>query len=198
MKPRRKEKSKIMLPLTMRATLTVLPPEDVKELLLAAFDYAAGIPPEIISPTVRAIWPSVSRELEQDDLAYYQRSLDGQWAKYKEKNPTITRQQWETTVAEDWISLEERIAAKTAPTVAPSPAPAPEITIRGTAADELAAALQDWTIYRRLDEQQMEIMRAYFARWEREHGAAAVVAAVDAAIASRAETITFPEREETQ
>ena len=188
-KPRRKEKDKVMLPLTMRAALAVLEPEEVTEIILAVFDYAAGEPPEITLPRAKRVWPTFRREIEQDDIAYYQRSLDGQWAQFSPKNPTISRAEWENKYADEYISLAERVAAKTAPPEPPHVAQnEAEPEESQDTADILSAALARWMDYKGHEPEQAPLILSRMQAQSREYGAAAVAYAVDQAIAARADT----------
>ena len=193
-KPRRKEKDKVMLPLTMRAALAVLEPEEVTEIILAVFDYAAGEPPEITLPRAKRVWPTFRREIEQDDIAYYQRSLDGQWAQFSPKNPTISRAEWEIKYADEYISLAERVAAKTAPPEPPHVAQdEAEPEEDQDTADILSAALARWIAYKEYTPEQATLERPRFEALGREHGAAAVAKYVDRAISTNSQTITIEE-----
>lgn len=188
-KPRRKEKDKVMLPLTMRAALAVLEPEEVTEIILAVFDYAAGEPPEITLPRAKRVWPTFRREIEQDDIAYYQRSLDGQWAQFSPKNPTISRAEWENKYADEYISLAERVAAKTAPPEPPHVAQdEAEPEEDQDTADILSAALARWMDYKGYEPEQAPLILSRMQAQSREFRAAAVAVAVDRAIAARADT----------
>lgn len=189
-KPRRKEKDKVMLPLTMRAALAVLEPEEVTEIILAVFDYAAGEPPEITLPRAKRVWPTFRREIEQDDIAYYQRSLDGQWAQFSPKNPTISRAEWENKYADEYITLAERVAAKTTP---PEPPELPQAAPEPVEAQDTADTLDRWIACRGLTDEEAALERTRFNALCREYGAAVVADAVDRAISTNAKTITIEE-----
>ena len=194
----KQQKPGVMLYFDLRPLLELLEPAEAGELIIAALDFAAGQPPQITSPRVAKTWPYVKPRIEADDRAYFEKSRQAECAVYARDNRGSTRAQWEALYPQDYQSLDERISAAAAPATPPEPEPPPEITGTTPPADDLAAAFQAWTAYRRLDGEQTEIMRRYFTRWVSDHGAAAVAAAVDAAISAGATTITFEDEDKEE
>ncbi len=181
----RKEKTGIVLPFDALPALLLLPAEEAKELVIAMLQYGQGEPPQITSPTVASIWPTYQRRIAADDFQYWKTSRTNAFNRLsKDEKAGLTREQWERLHPEEYVSLDERIAGE--PPEPPQAAPEPEEDQE--TADTLSAALARWMDYKGYEPEQAALILPRMQAQGREYGAAAVAAAVDRAIAARADT----------
>lgn len=180
----------IMLYFDMLPMLELLTNEEAGELLIAAINFGAGELPEITMPRVKKTWPHLKKRIEADNRAYYEKTRQAEYAVFARDHKGISRKEWEARYSpERYKTLEEVIAS--AGEEAPEPPPLPE---KGPPEDN---PFIRWINYRGFTDEQAALTRPYFDRWERERGADAVAAAVNAAIAEGRDEITFPPEEAT-
>ena len=181
----RKEKTGIVLPFDALPALLLLPAEEAKELVIAMLQYGQGEPPQITSPTVASIWPTYQRRIAADDYQYWKTSRTNAFNRLsKDEKAGLTREQWERLHPEEYVSLDERIAGE--PPEPPQDEAEPEEA--QDTADTLSAALGRWMDYKGYEPEQAALILPRMQAQSREFGAAAVAAAVDQAIAARADT----------
>lgn len=179
----------VMIYLDILPTLELLSNEEAGELFKAAVHYAAGELPEITLEKVRKIWPRVKVRIEADNRAYFEKTRNSQYAVFHRDNPGITRKQWEATYSpERYFTLDEIISGEEAQEPPEPPQAAPEPEGDQDTADTLSAALARWMKYKGYLQEQAALILPKMQAQSREFGAAAVAAAVDQAIAARADT----------
>lgn len=174
----RKEKTGIVLPFDALPALLLLPAEEAKELVIAMLQYGQGEPPQITSPTVASIWPTYQRRIAADDYQYWKTSRTNAFNRLsKDEKAGLTREQWERLHPEEYVSLDERIAGE--PPEPPQDEAEPE---------EAQDTFARWIAYKEYTPEQAALILPKMQAQSREFGAAAVAAAVDQAIAARADT----------
>ena len=187
------------MPFAALPTLLLLPAAEAKELVIAMLLYGQGEPPEITSPTVAGIWPTFKRQISEDDETYVSKCYNAEYSGYcsaqtAAQKPKMSKEEWQRLNPLNYQTLDERIAAQTAPPEPPRVAQnEAEPEESQDTADILSAALARWIDYRGYTPEQATLERPRFEALRREHGAAVVAKAVDRAISTNSKTITIEE-----
>lgn len=182
------KKRGVVVPFATLPTIQLLPDHEAKELFVAMLTYGQGDPPQITSPTVAGIWPTFARLISDDDETYASKVYAKEYSGYcsgqdRANKPKLTFEQWQELNPLDYRTLDERIAAQTAPPEPPHVAQEEaEPEEAQDTADTLTAALGRWMNYKGYPQEQAPLILPRLQALERTHGAAAVADAIDQAI----------------